>query len=379
MENTKKFATLVSLVGENPYPIYLGIRELAAPDCTVVLVHSEHTEPIARRIANIVSNEVWFKTKGKIYLEPINDEFDPITVENDLRSIRDKYPNSAINFTGGTKVMSAFGVIAWYKEKGWPATYLAEQCGTFLFADGQTQNLSTHDYSIETLCQLHGTDLANKPAAFGATSAELNEMFENRAAIRAKISRQGDDWQLHLAKSTSDWRELLGCLPPTLANRLDAIELPQNGSQLNNHAFKPYKKASDFLGGKWFEEWMLSKVSAVTDRNAWHTGQELTINGQTFEVDLMTIHNHRLRYVSVTTGKEEKLCKGKAFEAIHRAHQIGGGMADIAVVCLANEALKKISLSVGAGPGKKIKIFGESDAVEWQGGNLDTITEFLTA
>jgi hypothetical protein len=41
------FDKMVCLVGENPLPVYLGIKQLATPEAEVVLVYSEATRPKA--------------------------------------------------------------------------------------------------------------------------------------------------------------------------------------------------------------------------------------------------------------------------------------------------------------------------------------------
>jgi len=44
------FDKMVCLVGENPLPVYLGIKQLATPEAEVILVCSEATRPQAKNI-----------------------------------------------------------------------------------------------------------------------------------------------------------------------------------------------------------------------------------------------------------------------------------------------------------------------------------------
>lgn len=48
------FDRMVCLVGENPLPIYLRIKQLATPEAEIVLVYSEATRPQAKSIKALV-------------------------------------------------------------------------------------------------------------------------------------------------------------------------------------------------------------------------------------------------------------------------------------------------------------------------------------
>ena len=48
------FDSMVCLVGENPLPVYLGIKQLAPPEAEVVLVYSEASKPQAKNIKGLL-------------------------------------------------------------------------------------------------------------------------------------------------------------------------------------------------------------------------------------------------------------------------------------------------------------------------------------
>jgi hypothetical protein len=139
----------------------------------------------------------------------------------------------------------------------------------------------------------------------------------------------------------------------------------------------------EFVHGKWFEEYVYyfaSKAGGV-DEDDFVVNTHFTINNEDFESDFILANGNRLRYISVTSSGSKSTCKGKVFEAVHRARQIGGGMARCAVVCLADETvLGELEGTVGAsrGSGSRLQVFGEDDVRLWESGHLDSLSAFLT-
>ncbi|MEW6754538.1 MAG: hypothetical protein AB1505_26680, partial [Candidatus Latescibacterota bacterium] len=87
--------------------------------------------------------------------------------------------------------------------------------------------------------------------------------------------------------------------------------------------------------------------------------------------------NNRLRYLSVTTARLPDRCKAKMFEAIHRARQIGGGLASSCVVSLAERwAREPCRTSVGLHP--RHTIYGVDDVRRWVDGDVSDLHAFLT-
>jgi hypothetical protein len=48
------FDKMVCLVGANPLPVYLGIKQLTTPEAEVILVYSEATKPQAQNIKGLL-------------------------------------------------------------------------------------------------------------------------------------------------------------------------------------------------------------------------------------------------------------------------------------------------------------------------------------
>jgi hypothetical protein len=111
---------MVCLVGENPLPIYLGIKQLATPEAEIVLVYSEATKPQARNIKALVDKDRAARgNKGRTCIMDqvvqLQDPFSPRQVRETLDAVVARLPNRqayALNYTGGTKVMSDYGLLA---------------------------------------------------------------------------------------------------------------------------------------------------------------------------------------------------------------------------------------------------------------------------
>ncbi len=375
--NKKMPSALVSLVGANPYPIYLGVRQFAEQGTAIVLVHSDETADQAERIKSVLTKEDF--AGSAIDLQRLHSAHDPKQVREGLTDVMNKYANSWVNFTGGTKIMSAYGLMLW-READLPAFYIAEETQQIFFDSGEERTLGDHQYSIDTLCKLHEVVVGKPESGIKASAGELDDIFERRNNVGCRMSalRREDE-------EVKDWKKLSG---DKFESKLQVLrDLKPDGMSFDvskptsNTSYKEgeYKKFSDFLGGLWFEQWLQLKVKAADQNIEWTRGQKFKIDKQEFESDLMAIARHRLRYISVTTDRGEKLIKGKVFEAVHRAHQIGGGMASVAVVCLATDDVRdKARMSVGASPSGKLQVFGDSDVEEWGNGNVETLSNFLS-
>jgi hypothetical protein len=62
------FDKMVCLVGENPLPVYLGIKQLATPEAEVVLVYSEATKPQAKNIEELLRQGKSGKWESRAYV-----------------------------------------------------------------------------------------------------------------------------------------------------------------------------------------------------------------------------------------------------------------------------------------------------------------------
>jgi hypothetical protein len=95
-------ATMVAIVGEQPMPILLPARRLN-PEATL-LICSDMTEPVAKRLAKLIPNSQIKKSKASAYaLQQYTDE---------IQALVQGQKDLIFNLTGGTKIMAlaAFAV-----------------------------------------------------------------------------------------------------------------------------------------------------------------------------------------------------------------------------------------------------------------------------
>jgi len=356
------FGSLVSLIGENPLPIYMGIRQFSKPAGKIVLVHTEETLGQARRVKETLVREG--RSEQDILFEKLQDPFNPQKVEANLMHVRRKHEAAALNYTGGTKVMSAIGYSLWHGHND-QTFYLDETNGLFHFGDGTAKSVADNLVSVEVLCKLllDSTGLRQEVSAAGVGDSTGQLKFCK-------------DMPVH---SVELWDRILGSVTPETGRKWAALaDWP--ASKKKCEEVSRQCRILEFVHGKWFEEYVNHFASTVggVDKNDFVLNTFFKIDNQPFESDFILARGNRLRYISVTSSKRADLCKGKVFEAIHRARQIGGGLARVALVCLAEQnVIRNIEASVGARPGSRLQVFGIEDVRLWESNDLGSLAAFL--
>jgi hypothetical protein len=140
-----------------------------------------------------------------------------------------------------------------------------------------------------------------------------------------------------------------------------------------------------FLQAKWLEHyvaymlqylgpdrkfsWEVVPADAPFGSTNVRSGQYFNIRSRLFEADVVALHGNRIRYISVTTSHDKNVCQGKLFEAMHRARQIGGGLASAAVVCLL-ERTPCTSIWMSTGKDENHQVFGCDELDLWEKGKV---------
>jgi hypothetical protein len=101
---------MVCLVGENPLPVYLGIKQLATPEAEVVLVYWEATKPQAQNIKGLLDRaRVTNGNRGRKCIMnqvvQLRDPYCPRQVRETLDAVvaRLNNPQAYAAYTEGTK------------------------------------------------------------------------------------------------------------------------------------------------------------------------------------------------------------------------------------------------------------------------------------
>ncbi len=327
---------IVCLVGENPLPVYLGARQFANKDCTtVVLLHSEQTKEQASRIESQLTDHV---NESKCVSV---DAYNPKSVTSVVSGLKTKLKYQLLNYTGGTKVMAAFAVKAWADDT--TAFYLDEGEAKFWFGNGTDRELSGNYINTDVLCELHGVVVkhrSNHDFENSISTDTLHKLFDkwprpkrgtpyNRAPFMpdtwGDLGVTDADCAIAVAERWAQFKEMSGLFPKICA--------PTSAKALKEGDYKHQYK---FAATTW-QELLVQKSIEKCEHKGFIKGTYFDIGGQDFEADLIGVWNNRLYYISCTTDHKVGMVKAKAFEAVYRARQLGGGMARIAVVSFAND------------------------------------------
>ena len=363
---------LICLVGENPLPIYLSILQYAEEITKVILVHSKETMSAAKNIKRVA---VHSKLELEIDLILLAEPYKPSCVEGKMKELYDNNPGSRLNYTGGTKVMSAFAVRVWKTEAD--MLYLNEGSSCFQLADGSQVPLNDIGMSIDDICGLHGIptcDQSSNEFENTINDEKLHELYSKWIETKDRSPFLPDQWENFsingcdpVAEAERRWKEF-----QVTFNLFAEIPPPPSKNQFSDGK---NKKIYRFAATAWMEMLVESIVRKCT-HSSIRRGVTFDIQGQQFESDVMTVHNNRLMYFSVTTSSAEKLVKSKMFEAIYRSQQIGGGMARTAVVCLAEEAGRNKARDSFGNPAR-IEFFGQTDMNDWIKDDYESLKSFL--
>lgn len=417
------YSQMVCLVGENPLPIYLGIMQiadLADSQGTVVLVHSKETKQQALNIKSILKASA--KIKASVHLRELENPFNPSLVNGFMSDLRAEYPQAALNYTGGTKVMAGFGLLNWQSGTDGnaglfdDAFYLEEGKQSFHFGSRSESVALTEPVSLAILRKLHDV---NHPQPLAGredlTIAELANILRCQSPDIMPFDKGTPNFkQLKDMQNKSDLYSEIeafeGYLSLERQARWRGMSLPHSWYQYNGSKYETMMKCAS---GGWFEQLVErlvrglyaqepdSKFDFLPSEN-FHPlipSSEILAN-QTFpirlndwattlefESDLLVINRQRLRYISITTSRNFKTCKSKMFEATVRSQQLGGGMASSCVICLGKKhyslSLKKKVDLVDAcrnalGNDPRHTIFGWDDVYQWVDGKTQSLRKFLT-
>lgn len=409
----ERYKSMVCLVGQNPLPVYLGIRQLTTPDAKIWLVHSpgaSGTQPAANRIQDRLRADP--DNARTCSMIPLQDPFSPTAVQAVMARLRPQNGEPvALNYTGGTKVMSAFSVLAWGEclPHVW---YLDEGRGRFHSGTGVTEGLQEIGLTARDLCALHGIriqqDTGWQP---DPTADDLRAIYSAWKGLEPKKRPSfgwGEDFQGGSKERDFQWysecqdafAECLRWLTASKRKEWMAFQAPSDAA---SYAGSKCQRAFEFFAKhQWLEYVVREAALCLPADNARYVfgkrpknplltedavlfSQEFIVGRPTygsyhdpkmFEGDMLVVMANRLRYLSVTTSFAPAACKEKMFEAMHRSRQVGGDLATSCVVSTAwKQTVKACQDSINEHP--RHTIYGEADLDSWFT-DPASLREFLT-
>ncbi len=395
------YRQMICLVGENPLPVYIGIRKLSTPDARIWLVCSEGgTDSYAKAIKSLVELDNDRNEESRsCNVVSIPDPYDPNAIREVISGF-DQVENTALNITGGTKVMSAFSVTAW--KGGWEGIFYVEDGRRkFHFANGVTEDIGDLDLTLDDLGRLHGVEIPRN--LYGLAIPSLRELkgyyHEIESRDRSVHSQYRFNYSVRerdeLKRFESNIVPFQNCFRLVSKEIKSAWGMPETlPASIEDYKISEWKPVFDFFAkGEWFEcliyqlawevlhsvdkDYPLYEIAFRRKcvKNEYY--ENVKIDSQIFEGDIFLVFGNRLRFLSVTTSLSARACKAKMFEAIHRARQIGGDLATSGVVCLASDrVLNSCRVSIAKYP--RHNLFGRFDVNNCVKGDTESLAAFLT-
>ncbi|MBM3496640.1 MAG: hypothetical protein FJX72_20315 [Armatimonadetes bacterium] len=412
------FREMVCLVGENPLPVYLGIADLCEQGAEIWLVHSADTRKHALAISTKLGNRWRCGPDRLVQVDP----FAPADVLDALIALLRGRPGMALNFTGGTKVMSAFALQAHIGADPTDmrldrAVYLEDRGHVFRFCDGETQPVSDRtQLRLHDIVELHGGRIMDTDQWPPCTTGDLERMWRLFCDKRLRplyrlagadgpstYEKLSGQWDVEArCWRDGEWRGFLSLYTQEAAGHPWWATVLPSGAEFENWEESRYSDLAlqwRFATGVWLEllagylaACALTRTQPVFDGRRLDLGHEIVSgaqviwNGQPFQADIMLVRRNRLRLISATTGQAQDKVKVKMFEAQARARQVGGGLAYAAVVApLGNRPRPGSRLTPVAecqrtvDPDRRHRIFGRADLERWmEGSGLDDLRDYLT-
>lgn len=411
--SSDKRALLILLVGTNPLPDYLAACALRP--AKIALIHSPETRLMSERLEKCLAKAL-DPTPG-FERVCVNDAARASDISREVSRLVHQYRDSwqvLLNYTGGTKVMAAHALRAFYESRGRSenASYLDDggpgASPALRFDDGTTRTLAEYavpPLRLDTLLALHGwrmqfkaprqpspneddvEELAGKvladPPLAGRLYHELNASFPKGADPKKHTQQPFDPQEFGLALS-------IGAFP---------TEAQLRGLAGGDERKSWLDRWTSFLKGGWLEAWVASKIretgvlSSADPHPVWGFDVFLGSGKVQAEIDVAVVRDYRSYFVSCTTARDKATCKQKLFEIAVRARQLAGDLARPALACLAEgHTLGQLRDEVqdetaGGGalqvPGLgRVHIFGLEDLRAWAGWggvppNLESLRDWL--
>lgn len=390
---------LILLVGASPLPNL--VATLALQPRQIALICSAETEPAVIRLRDVIKRHlrhVQVRKFGTAEYLLLDDAYRARAIRARVDSAMTNLTRWTLLYTGGTKAMATHIHIAW-REKGGPpgrACYLADRLGALLFDDGSDDIIVDEvSLDIRDLADLHGLkDLTCTLLPLEEPQDAGYPTCEHATAIWASVRADPS-----LAGRLKQFSERLKRAEVAIAD-LGSLVSGVRGPAASVISPEAQRQWTTFLDeGSWFE-WVVGSFVDAAGKDAERTrhqprerrsywnvrcnlpGRKIPNPKGDFQLDVAQVAGARLYALSCTTSsKHRKETKGKVFEVMERARQIGGHLARSAVVSLHDDAnrdeLRSEILNVWSGDQLPPHVFGLSDLKAWQDGDFHTLTRWL--
>lgn len=349
---------LICLVGSNPLPNYIAVRQLQ-PESVLLYHTAEDAERLdsSSRVADVLAAALK-------QFRPQKFDISATDAPEIARKLGQRHLAGAwLNYTGGTKVMAVHAYAAFRKlnETAGPRAFYVDDrgSGSLRFTDGEVRPLSV-DLTFEEFWALHNVRPRREKTAAGDSPT-----LADAEALAGRIFADGPGLahELYCQHHNEKARAKIS---------LAEIGFGDRTVQYGDPSWDSWRR---FITGVWLEHWCSSLFDMPT-----RVGSKLVFNDREMELDVLAIRHHRLLLLSCTTGAKIGECKLKAFEAYHRARQLGGDHARSALACFLSDAdrdLLKREMRLPLGGPETLAVFGLNDLRNWYQGHRDSLHAWL--
>ena len=361
---------------------------MALKPLRICLVHTGETKQPKDRLRAALSEEFGPSVfiDGDAY---VDDPFSASAVAGKVRDLIKSCNSAHLHYTGGTKVMSAHALKAFYEKSGRPenASYLdeAEACLRF---DGNQSKKSLSDcgvtLTLNRILQLHGVTQKTRSPVEGGPGESDVQAVATAVLKRPQLASclYGERTRLEDVSFTKAKQN--PCNVKNYGMELCVAEIPPEEGMSR----KCYEAWREFIGGEWLEDWIAAKVRELelTNDPEITVGVNCTRDGtnRPFEVDVAVVRGQRSYFISCTTDMTRSLCKSKAFEILVRSRHMGGDLARSALVSLLpGDVVTELQADIAHawGSANPTRVFGLEDMKTWSGHygsqNLESLETWL--
>lgn len=387
------------LVGTSPLPCYVSAIDLKnyfGENSKFYLVCSEKKDEInqestiavGKRIKDNLLKLSMFE-QDSIKILPIKNVSSRNDIETALGSEFNNGDELHLNYTGGTKTMSA---LAYYtiemQNKKASFSYLDSRTNVMIYDDPDDTiendsidlsgfSLLSNDYEqkdlrslsmlstdISTLANLHDMpepDLDKNKKDFQSIKEKMIELFENDKLDKVYEKQNLYD-KIRKYHDIDKYIEDFG----VEKRRVIAERKCLFQEEFEGASSKKTKEIHKYIDGEWLEDYIYDRLYEYLNNSNTSIRLHLDVeksNG--YQLDIVAVYGYQATVISATTDSTKGLCKQKAFEAIHRARQLGGEEAKSILVSFANgDCIRELNNDMETIYGSisaKFKAFGIED------------------
>lgn len=306
MESYQSVETVVHLLGEQPIPMFLGAMQFENCKKHILLITKK-----TNKTANSVKKELELYGKNvEIYMlgdDSIAYDIPRLTKKYcDLLDHLDNSENTAVNATGGTKIM--FAVLLGILNRNYPKIryfYMETSQKKLFWLDSKQAVALKPMMKVENFIRLAGFHIRNYNSITSEIEARKNFVYccwEEQMKLQ---QMQGEFSKKIKNCSNEEHCNLVSKLKkkaPKLRSKFDSCNITNK------------TKLREFLAGKWLEEYVYLKFKEANNLNIkeLYINYELTLRDQTAqEFDVCYTDGYKLVIVECKAGlvKQESINK----------------------------------------------------------------------